>query len=113
MKIIAFIEAHQGEVIRNILEHRGFWHDPPCTPPPHESRPCRAVQEACQTDGITVYEVDPDFLEFAWCEQTDQPELPLRGLRQFAALANLPLDAVESGYDMRQEFWAGSVPGIS
>ena len=29
MKIIAFIEARQGDVIRKILEHCGLWHDPP------------------------------------------------------------------------------------
>ena len=36
MKIVACIEARQGEVIRTILEHCGLWHDPP--PPPGAPR---------------------------------------------------------------------------
>ena len=35
MKIIAFIEARQGEVIRKILEHCCLWKDPPPRGPPH------------------------------------------------------------------------------
>ena len=34
MKIVAFIEARQSEVIRKILEHCGLWHDPPSRAPP-------------------------------------------------------------------------------
>ena len=37
MKIVAVIEARQGEVIRKILEHCGLWRDPP--PPPGAPRP--------------------------------------------------------------------------
>jgi len=44
--------------------------------PQRESRPCRAVQAACETDCGTIYQGDPDFLDFARREQTDQPELP-------------------------------------
>ncbi len=76
MKIVAFIEARKGEVIRKILEHCDLWHDPPSRAPPREFHPSRAVQAACETDGGATYEADPDFLEFAQREQTDQPELP-------------------------------------
>jgi hypothetical protein len=34
MKIIAFIEAHQGDTIRKILEHCKLWQDPPPRAPP-------------------------------------------------------------------------------
>ena len=50
--------------------------------PPRESRPCRAVQAACETDCGTTYEADPSFLEFARREQADQPEPHLGGLKQ-------------------------------
>jgi len=39
MKIIAFIEARQEEVIRKILRHCGLWHDPPPRAPPKPSSP--------------------------------------------------------------------------
>ena len=74
MKIIAFIEAHQSDVIRKILEHCGVWHDPPPRappkPPPRAARPVRSADP-----GIT-YEVDPEFLEHQQREQIDQMELP-------------------------------------
>ena len=44
MKIIAFIEAHQPDLIRRILEHCGLWHDPPPRGPPRSSSPSRPVR---------------------------------------------------------------------
>ena len=74
MKIIAVIEARQGDVVRKILEHCDLWHDPPSRAPPRESRLCPAVQATYQMDCGTTYEVDPNFLEFARREKTSQPE---------------------------------------
>jgi hypothetical protein len=48
MKIIAFIEAHQGDTIRKILEHCGLWHDPPPRAPPPES-PTRSIPTSSNT----------------------------------------------------------------
>jgi len=65
MKIIAFIEADQGDVIRKILEHCGLWEDPPSRGPPGPGcgpRPVRSMPDA--EDGIR-YEIAPDFLEYA------------------------------------------------
>ena len=54
MKIIAFIEAYQGDVIRKILEHCGLWHDPPSRAPPNASGPSQPVQHVPDPDsGIT------------------------------------------------------------
>jgi hypothetical protein len=39
MKIIAFIEARQGDILRKILEHCGPWHDPPPRAPPPPTCP--------------------------------------------------------------------------
>jgi len=63
MKIIAVIEARQGDVIRKILQHCGLWHDPPPRGPPGQSRPCRPARPTHDADGGITYEVDPDFLE--------------------------------------------------
>jgi len=57
MKVIAVIEAHQGDVIRKILQHCGLWHDPPPRAPPRQTRPSHEIG-----GGIT-YEANPDFLE--------------------------------------------------
>ena len=87
MKIIAFIEARQGEVIHKILEHWGLWQvedeqwrnsrsrAPPQAPRPY--RPARSIPEPnpAIASGIT-YEIDLDFLEHAHREDLDQPELP-------------------------------------
>lgn len=78
MKIISFIEARQGNVIRKILEHCGLWQDPPSRAPPRLARSPRSVRSMPETDfasGIT-YEVDDAFLEHAHREDLDQPELP-------------------------------------
>ncbi len=76
MKIIAFVEARQGEVIRKILQHCGLWHDPPTRAPPKPPLPSRPVRAIPERDPGFNYEVDPDFLEHARREQIDQPDLP-------------------------------------
>lgn len=78
MKIISFIEARQGNVIRKKLEHSSLWQDPPARAPPRLARSPRSVRSMPETDfaaGIT-YEVDDDFLEHAHREEFAQPELP-------------------------------------
>jgi hypothetical protein len=106
MKVIAFIEAHQGDVIRKILEHCGLWHDPPPRAPPCAAPPYRAVRAIAESDsdpgtldspprakpaarmggssrfaggGVSrgiTHEVDPDFLEHLRREAIEQPDLP-------------------------------------
>ena len=79
MKIISFIEARQGQVVRKILEHCGLWQDPPSRAPPRAAHPFRSVRSIPESDGACdiTYEVDPDFLEHARHEELDhQPELP-------------------------------------
>ena len=74
MKIIAFIEARQGDV-RKILEHRSLWHDSPSRAPP---RPTCPPQPGSDPDLRLTCEVDPDFLEHARREElrADQVDLP-------------------------------------
>ena len=67
MKIIAFIEAHQADLIRKILEHCGLWHDPPPRALP------RPVRSSPASDPGITHEVDPDFLEHLRREELDQP----------------------------------------
>jgi hypothetical protein len=76
MKIIAFIEASQQEVIRKILRHCGLWQDPPSRGPPPATRPSQPGARPPDPDSRLTYEVDPDFLEYARREQTEQLELP-------------------------------------
>lgn len=92
MKIIAFIEARQGRVVRQILEHCGLWQDPPppnANAPPRSpprprrrSRRSKATAPKCpmpEADAGVSYEVDPEYLEHAHREaldNQDQPELP-------------------------------------
>ena len=79
MKIIAFIEARQGELIRKLLEHCGLWHDPPSRAPPRASGPSQSVRSIPKLDPGFTYEVDPDFLEHVHHEDHEeqvQPELP-------------------------------------
>ncbi len=76
MKIIAFIEARQEDVIRKILQHCGLWHDPPARAPPKPAPASRHSAAAPQRDpGFTV-EPDGDFIEHARREHLDQPDLP-------------------------------------
>ena len=83
MKIISFIEAQQGDVIRKILEHCGLWPDPASRGPPLSPDPSRPAQSIpdCQPGTSAVastvtYEVDPEFLARAHLEELDQRELP-------------------------------------
>ena len=92
MKIIAFIEARQGDLVRQVLEHCGLWQDPPTpisdgpprSPPPRRrrSRVDGVRRPRCpmpQADAGVSYEVDPDYLEHASREalnEQDQPDLP-------------------------------------
>jgi len=74
MKIIAFIEARQREVIRKILEHCGLWKDPPPRAPPKLAFP---TLQPPDPDPRRSVEVDPDFLEHLRRERIEQPDLPM------------------------------------
>lgn len=76
MKIISFIEARQGDVVRKILQHCGLWHDPSARASPKPSSASQAAGSIPQTDPGFTREIDPDFLEHARREQRDEPELP-------------------------------------
>ena len=117
MKIIAFIEAHQADLIRKILEHCGLWHDPPPRVPPRPSLPSRPALDgrgndvapgreealACQgpvrsspaSDPGITHEVDSDFLEHLRREAMDQPlthdaALPLLNARRSSRVKGQP-----------------------
>ena len=91
MKIIAFPEAHQSDIIRKILQHCGLplggpkgWQGPPTRNPPnltHTSHPGdqphgpnSRFSQADDPDSRLTYEVDPEFLEFARREELEEPE---------------------------------------
>ena len=85
MKIIAFIEARQGDVIRRVLEHCGLWKDvprpsPPRAPPEPSGR-CPGRRVRCpmpEANWAVTYEVDPEYLEDARryaIGEDHQPEL--------------------------------------
>jgi hypothetical protein len=89
MKVIAFIETRQGDLVRQILEYCGLWQDPPPPPPevpprspPPRRRRSRARRPCCsmpEGDAGVSYEVDPEYLEHARLqalEEQDQPDLP-------------------------------------
>jgi len=76
MKIIAFIEARQEEVIRKRLQHCGLWHDPPPRAPARPSPPSRPSGLVPQRDPGFSVEPDPDFLEHARRQCVEQPDLP-------------------------------------
>ena len=62
MKIAAFIETRQADLIRKILEHCGFWHDPPSRSPPSatgRSQTPLQVRAPDPESGVT-YEADPE-----------------------------------------------------
>ena len=63
--------------IRKILEHCGLWKDPPSRGPPRLSSPAHPSPRAADPDSRRTMEVDPDFLEYARREKTEQPELPM------------------------------------
>jgi len=62
MKVIAFIEARQGEILEKILRHCGLWHDPHRRGPP-------ASAEVPEPDQRRTIEPDPEFLELARREE--------------------------------------------
>jgi len=78
MKVIAFIEANQDNVIRKILQHCGLWETPTPRPPPkpipNRSGPSFPLFHACHVE--TDEEVDPDFLEHLRYEDMPDPEPP-------------------------------------
>jgi len=74
MRIIAFIEARQGGVIRKILEHCGLWKTPPSRGPPKLPFP---QPKPPDPDPRRTVEVDPDFLEHLRRERIEQPDLPM------------------------------------
>ena len=76
MKIIAFIEARQEDVIRKILQHCGLWHDPPSRAPPQPVSTSQPVRPIPALDPGFTREADPDFLDHAHREAIEQPELP-------------------------------------
>lgn len=73
MKIIAFIEACQGDTLRKILEHCGLWRGPPTRGPPRPSSPPGVVRPSPVPEPRITHEVDPDFLEHRRREVIDQP----------------------------------------
>ncbi len=81
MKIIAFVEARQDEVIRKILEHCGLWHDPPPRGPPRgpprDAPLFQSVQAQRESDSGNAVEMDPEYLEYLHRESmSEQLELP-------------------------------------
>ena len=76
MRIIAFIEARQRDVIRKILEHCGLRKDPPPRAPPKVSTPPHAGHRSADPDSRRTYEVDPDFLEHLRRERMERADLP-------------------------------------
>jgi hypothetical protein len=76
MKVIGFIEARQGDVIRKILQHCGLWQDPPARSPPSGPCPLQPGAQTSDSDSRRTYEVDPDFLEHARREQIAPPNCP-------------------------------------
>ncbi len=92
MKIISFIEARQGNVIRKILQHCGLWdfgEKPAPRPPPvpiqrrfdnmrkSTGKNFPLFQAAgLKTPAEILTEVDPDFLEHLRYEDLPEPEPP-------------------------------------
>ena len=73
MRIISFIEARQGDIVRKILEHCGLWEDPVRGPPvlPFKTNPARVAPEP-DPDSRVTYLIDPDFLEYTRREQAGE-----------------------------------------
>ena len=82
MKIVAFIETPQADLIRKIIEHCGLWHDPPSRAPgpPSPSGPSQTPRPvpdpAPDPESGVTYEADPECLEHARRENLQQPNLP-------------------------------------
>ncbi len=75
MKIVAFIETRQAELIRRILEHCGLWHDPPSRAPPSPPRPSQTPRQVPEPEAGVTYEAGTEFLEHAHRENRAQPSL--------------------------------------
>jgi hypothetical protein len=89
MKIVAFIEAHQVDVLERILRHCGLWKPPPPRPPPRpppaamspsrrpRPRPGPRPRPVVPQRYAEIPELDPDFLEHLHREaQAEQLNLP-------------------------------------
>jgi len=78
MKVIAFIEARQGDVIRKILQHCGHWQDPAPRPPPQRApkRPEPGFPLFHAALAEAAAEVDPEFLEHLRYEDLPEPQPP-------------------------------------
>ena len=64
MKIMALIEARQGDVIRKILEHCGLWHDPPPRAPPRVAPRSPFVRPQRDSARGKTVEMDPEYIEY-------------------------------------------------
>ncbi len=74
MKILAFIEARQDDIIRKILKHCGLWQDPPSrSPPPTTSAASAGLTGRGPASRYTCQE-DGDFLDFSRREDLDEVE---------------------------------------
>ena len=77
MRIIAFVEARQDEVIRKVLQRCGLWHDPPPRAPPTLLRRTDRAGGRAGSGAANTVEIDPDFLEHLHREsQADRDEHP-------------------------------------
>ena len=78
MKVIAFIQGHQDDVIRKILQHCGLWEDPMPRPPPTpvQTRPGPGFPLFHAAVAEDPVEADPDFLEHLRYEDLPEPEPP-------------------------------------
>ena len=76
MKIVAFIEARQDEILRKILELCGLWQQSLSRDPPGSTRSAHAGRQACNPDSRLNFEADPDFFDHPRREELEQPQLP-------------------------------------
>jgi hypothetical protein len=75
MKIVSFIEAHQGPVIERILRHCGLWKPPAARGPPR--RAGKAVGRLRQYADSNGVEMDEDYWEHVRRErEAEQLNLP-------------------------------------
>jgi len=78
MKIIAFIDAHQKDVIEKVLRHCGVWDSRPTRAPPAPS--AAATSGARGANSRQTYEPDGDFPDHAAREAQEtvrQLDIPL------------------------------------
>jgi hypothetical protein len=74
MKILSFIEARQGDVIRKILQHCGLWQDPPSRSPPSPSAAAPAAPAGPDDDMRCTCQPDGDYLDFMRRQDVDEVE---------------------------------------